>query len=130
MTAGINLTLHTSPDMLLVRSMGENTITVAQTTYDNSLILLPDAIHSDWEIAASDQLTRAHAGQLLEHQPELVILGTGPNLVFPRQVFNFALLSQGVGCEVMDTRAACRTDNGLASEGRRVLGAFMLPAPS
>lgn len=130
MTAGINLTLHTSPDRVLVRSVGEHTITVAETTYDDSLILLPDGFRSNWEVTASEQLTSEHARALLEHQPELVILGTGSSLVFPSQAFNYTLLSQGIGCEVMDTRAACRTYNVLAGEGRKVLGAFILGAQS
>ena len=121
----MELNLHTSQGLLLVRAVTQRYLTIGESDYSSSLILLPDAIHNDWGITASEQLTGEHAGLLLKHGPELVILGTGTKLVFPRQEFNYTLMSNGVGCEVMDTRAACRTYNVLASEGRRVLGAFV-----
>ncbi|MEO5785643.1 MAG: MTH938/NDUFAF3 family protein, partial [Casimicrobiaceae bacterium] len=37
-----------------------------------------------------------------------------------------ALAAAGVGIEVMDTAAACRTYNILAAEGRRVTAALLL----
>ena len=40
------------------------------------------------------------------------------------------LMAQRVGVECMDTRAACRTYNILASEGRKVVAALLVePAP-
>ena len=36
-----------------------------------------------------------------------------------------AVMSRGIGCEVMDTGAACRTYNILASEGRTVVVALL-----
>ena len=122
----MELTLHTSGELLLVRSTTSRSITIGEIEYSSSLLLLPDALVGNWDIAASEQLTAEHATILLEHRPELVILGTGAQLVFPRQQFNFTLMRTGVGCEVMDTRAACRTYNVLADEGRRVLGAFII----
>ena len=121
----MELTLHTSQGLLLVRAVTQRYMTIGENDYSSSLILLPDAIQSDWGITASEQLTGEHASLLLKHRPELVILGTGTRLVFPRQEFNYTLMRNGVGCEVMDTRAACRTYNVLASDGRRVLGAFI-----
>ena len=35
-------------------------------------------------------------------------------------------MSRGIGCEVMDTGAACRTYNVLVSEGRRAVAALLL----
>lgn len=121
----MELTLHTSQELLLVRSVSQGSIGIGDSDYSNSLILLPDAMDSCWEISDSTQLTADHAAALLIHEPELVILGTGARLAFPRQEFNYTLMRNGVGCEVMDTRAACRTYNILASEDRRVLGAFI-----
>jgi uncharacterized protein len=37
-------------------------------------------------------------------------------------------MSSGVGFEAMDTAAACRTFNVLASEGRAVLAALIIDA--
>ena len=38
-----------------------------------------------------------------------------------------ALLTRGIGLEVMDNAAAARTFNVLANEGRRVVAGFLLP---
>jgi len=36
------------------------------------------------------------------------------------------ILGRGIGCEVMDTGAACRTYNVLVSEARRAVAALFL----
>jgi uncharacterized protein len=38
-------------------------------------------------------------------------------------------MKQRIGMETMDTQAACRTYNVLASEGRSVVAALLLEAP-
>ena len=54
--------------------------------------------------------------------PELVLLGTGARQIFPAAVFGAQFLRAGIGFEVMDTGAACRTFNVLVAEQRRVVG--------
>ena len=63
---------------------------------------------------------------VLALKPEVVVIGSGPRQQFPAPEILGALLSRGVGCEVMDTGAACRTYNVLASEGRTVVAALLL----
>ena len=52
--------------------------------------------------------------------PEVVLLGTGARLRFPRPEITRALVEAHIGLEVMDAQAACRTFNILVAEGRRV----------
>ena len=59
-------------------------------------------------------------------EPELVVLGTGSRLRFPPPALTAGLLAKGIGVEVMDTAAACRTYNVLMSEGRQVVAALLL----
>jgi uncharacterized protein len=59
-------------------------------------------------------------------KPEVVVLGTGAAQRFPPPELARALAATGVGVEVMDTRAACRTYNILASEGRKVAAAVLI----
>ena len=63
---------------------------------------------------------------MLALEPEIVVLGSGTRQRFPELQLLAALLSRGIGCEVMDTGAACRTYNVLASEDRRVVAALLL----
>jgi uncharacterized protein len=67
----------------------------------------------------------AHA-RLMSLEPELVLVGTGQHQQFPDASFGARFLRAGVGVEVMDTGAACRTFNVLVSEGRRVVAVLLL----
>ncbi len=58
--------------------------------------------------------------------PELVLLGTGNRLTFPAIETYAELIKLGVGVEVMDTGAACRTYNILMSDGRKVAAGLMM----
>ena len=60
--------------------------------------------------------------------PEIVLLGTGDRQRFPRPKLTRALLARGVGVEVMDTSAACRTYNIIMMEDRRVAAALLMMA--
>jgi len=57
---------------------------------------------------------------------EVVILGTGDTLVFPHPAIMQPLMNKGIGVEVMDTAAACRTYNILLSDGRQVAAGLIL----
>jgi len=57
---------------------------------------------------------------------EIVLPGTGAQLRFPRPEILRPLLEAGVGVEVMDVQAACRTYNILVSEERKVAAALLL----
>jgi uncharacterized protein len=101
-------------------------IRVDARTYSASVIVMADLLLPDWEPASIEQLTARHVTELTRHRPEVVIFGTGPRQVFPNRRLFLSLMDLGIGYEVMDTAAACRTYNILAGEGRRVLGALLV----
>lgn len=80
-----------------------------------------------WEVGGFEALAAAQAVAFMALEPEIVVLGTGAKLRFPPQELSRALTEAGVGLEVMDSTAACRTYNILAAEGRRVLAAILIP---
>lgn len=80
-----------------------------------------------WTASRVEELTEADFSALLSLQPELVIYGSGNRLVFPPPSKLRTLIEARIGLETMDTAAACRTYNVLASEGRHVVAA-LLPA--
>jgi uncharacterized protein len=55
-----------------------------------------------------------------------VLLGTGARLRFPPAALTAPLARAGIGLEVMDVQAACRTYNILAAEDRVVVAALLL----
>ena len=96
--------------------------------YESSLVLLPDRIVEHWNVPTLESLTQDEIGALALLKPELVLLGTGDLLRFPNSRLLASLAAAGIGAEIMDTRAACRTYNILAEEGRNVAAALIIPA--
>lgn len=92
---------------------------------EHSLILTAD-VHKEWEAKDIDSLEAEQMMVCLDYQPEVVLLGCGATMRFPGQEVLLPLHRQGIGVELMNTAAACRTFNILASEGRDVV-ALMLP---
>jgi uncharacterized protein len=99
---------------------------VHQTAFEGSLLVPHRGAVQPWAPARFEDLTEADFEALLALKPELVIMGTGPRLRFPAPGLRRALVEAGVGFEAMDSAAACRTFNVLASEGRAVLAALIL----
>lgn len=80
----------------------------------------------EWDIADFEALGPHHFESLLAQKPEIVILGTGSTQRFPHPSLSQSLYSAGIGLEVMDTKAACRTYNILCAEGRKVVAAVLI----
>jgi len=83
-----------------------------------------------WPVSAVEGLRAEHFEQLLALEPELVIFGSGARLRFASPALLAELYRRRIGVETMDTAAACRTFNVLASEGRRVVAALLVDAPT
>lgn len=117
-----------NPDFLYVlRGISEAGVLVNQETLSRSFLLTPHQIVEDWRPTSAADLQPADMEAVLALQPALVLLGTGPRQRFPAAAVMAALLTRGIGIEVMDSAAAARTFNVLATEGRRVVAAFLLP---
>jgi uncharacterized protein len=116
------------------RSEGVNTITrhdassiwVGSTRFSYSLLVPSKGEVQRWAAQRVDMLLAEHFEQALALQPELVIFGSGPRLRFVSPALLRCLIDRRIGVETMDTAAACRTYNVLASEGRAVLAALLL----
>jgi uncharacterized protein len=115
-----------APDAHLVTGLGDGWIKVGATEYRDNLVLTPDAVHPGFAPEGFDGLAEDDFGKLLDYHPEIVQLGTGATQRFPPPRKTAPLIVAQVGLEVMDTRAACRTYNILAAEGRRVVAALIV----
>jgi uncharacterized protein len=110
----------------LFTGYGDGYVTVNHQRFERPVLVTPDAAVHEWDAPGFDALTPAHFEALLQLKPEIVIFGTGAALRFPRPELTRTLAAAGVGLEVMDTKAACRTYNILMAEGRQVLAAVLL----
>jgi len=118
----------------LSRAEGRNQITsctaagvvVNGICHAASLLVAPHALVADWPATSAQALTSEHFIAVIDLQPEVVLLGTGAQLHFPAAEVLRPLIDAGIGYEVMDTGAACRTYNILMAEGRQVLAALIV----
>lgn len=92
--------------------------------FDLPLLMMADRAEA-WAVKDFAALGEADFAALLAWQPELVLLGTGDVQRFLHPKITAPLFNQGIGIEIMDSAAACRTFNILADEGRRVLAALL-----
>ncbi|MGD8378579.1 MAG: Mth938-like domain-containing protein [Gammaproteobacteria bacterium] len=115
-----------SPDVHVIRAYEPGRITINEHVITTSVVVTPDAIHRDLLPEAFSGMTLEHFQRLLEFDPEVLLFGTGSALRFPEQTVMQYMMRHGVGFEVMDTPAACRTYNILMGEDRRVVAAMLI----
>jgi uncharacterized protein len=113
----------------LFSGYGPGYVAINGVRHERSLIVLPDRI-LDWEPASFEELTEAAFADLARLPLEVLLLGTGARLRFPPPALTRAIHTAGIGFEVMDTGAACRTYNVLLSEDRRVAAALFIDPPA
>jgi len=106
---------------------GPGYVAVNGAAYRAPLLVTVDSIFDDWPVSGIAMLTAEAVRRLLDHTPEIIILGTGAAQQFPEPAALQPLYAARIGLEIMDTPAACRTYNILAAEERRVLAAMWPP---
>lgn len=121
----MKLHLVRSDDLYLVQSVTADHIIINNQVYTSSMIITPRTIITDWQPRRFEDLSADDFLPLLDLEPEVALLGTGKQLQFPAPHVTTPLVQHALGLEVMDTPAACRTFNILASEGRKVAAALV-----
>ena len=105
---------------------GEGYVEVSGTRHVQSLVVSGDRLILDWPARSVESLSADHIAAIVELAPEIVLIGTGARFQFPEQAMLVPLQKAGIGVEVMDTQAACRTYNILLGEGRNVVAALIV----
>jgi uncharacterized protein len=110
----------------LIRSYGDGELRVNEHAYRGAVILSAATVIADANVQDLDALIAMDVSRTLALEPELVLLGTGARQIFPAPSYGAQFLRAGIGFEVMDTGAACRTFNVLVGEHRRVAAILLL----
>jgi len=110
----------------MIRSTAATEIRIGDQVFGRTIALTTERILDDWPDKAVADLIEADFAELLDGSPAVIVLGTGAVNVFPPRELVFALARRGIGLEFMDTPAAARTYNVLASEGRQVAAVLYL----
>ena len=118
--------LHASPAGAVntITGYGEGYVAINGERHASSVVVLPDRV-LEWPACSFERLTAEDFSFVGELQAEIVLLGTGPKQRFPHPRLTAPLTRAGVGVEVMDLQAACRTYNILVAEGRKVAAALL-----
>ncbi len=111
---------------LSITACGADHVAVNGRILQRSLLLLPERLDEDWGPASFAALTQEHIEILAHTSCDVLLLGTGQRQHFPPPSLLRPIYETGRGIEIMDTHAACRTYNLLASEGRLVCAALII----
>jgi uncharacterized protein len=115
-TSGVNL----------IRGYAPGEIRINEQRIAGGVIVSASTLLEQPELRVVADLGPEHVARILTLQPELVLLGSGARQIFPAASFSVQFLRAGIGFEVMDTPAACRTFNVLVAEQRRAVAVLFL----
>jgi uncharacterized protein len=107
-----------------ITGYGEGYVMVNGQRHESSLIVLPDRVVA-WDVSEFTKITVEDFEKLKTLDVEILLLGTGPTQRFPHPRLTQPLASAGIGVEIMDLKAACRTYNILVAEERKVAAALL-----
>ena len=107
-----------------ITAYGEDYVQVNSQRYQSSVIVMADQV-VPWGVSEFSRISPSDFEALMTLKPEILLLGTGPKQRFPHPSLTAPLARAGIGVEVMDLKAACRTYNILAAEARKVALALL-----
>ena len=113
------------PGRAPVDTYGNGGFRFAEMSHKGSILCLPSGIYG-WSAETPADIKLANFKRALgESELELVLVGTGKDLVPLPASLREALMKKGIRADPMSTGAAARTFNVLLAEGRAV-GAALL----
>lgn len=121
-----SLDLDNNQSKYQIRAFKPGSIRVNDKTITTSIIITPDELIENWQPSTIQELTAESLEPIIALKPDILLIGTGCRLVFPSIDIYGHLINMGIGVELMDTRAACRTFNALSAENRRVAAALII----
>ncbi len=126
----MHFTRETAGEANAILACTEGEVRLRDRVVRGSVIVTRDSVLDGWLPSPPESLTLGDFEGLLPLAPEVVLLGTGDRQRLPPPALYAAFAARGIGLEVMDNRAACRTYNVLLGEYRDVAVALMLPEGS
>lgn len=101
-------------------------IRINDKEFSKSLIVSANELIEDWSPQTVSQLTPESLNIILSLKPDILLIGTGStHKLIPVTIYG-NLINAGIGVEVMETGAACRTFNALCAENRNVVAALII----
>lgn len=109
-----------------IKAVSSTSININDESYTQSLIVTADQVEVIQELNELSEIYTVFP-KLKLLTPEIIIIGTGKDHLFPEPTFYQFFIENNMGVEFMSTSAACRTYNLLIAEGRSVAAVLLLP---
>jgi uncharacterized protein len=122
----MDMTLDSSNSRYLIRSYEPGSLRVNEEIYTQSVIVTPEHLIHPWAPQNFHSLLVEHLAELMVSSPQIILIGTGAKWQKISPEWLMIFYQQQIGVEIMDTRAACRTFNVLAAEGRKVAAGLLI----
>ncbi len=114
------------PERAPIDAYGGGGFRFSGMSHRGSLLVLPSGMYAWPAQTRADFLPDAFARAFDEAaDTDFLLLGTGAQRVSPPPEVSQAFVEAGIGLEIMDTGAACRTYNVLLDEARAVAAALL-----
>ena len=115
------------PGSFVIEGYGAGGFRFADMSHRGSILALPSGVHA-WAPLTPQEITPASLSALLAEPAgavELLLIGTGRELVPPSMELRAVLRAAGIRVDSMGTGAAISTYNILLGERRRVAAALL-----
>ncbi|MBM4233906.1 MAG: hypothetical protein FJ160_06960 [Gammaproteobacteria bacterium] len=122
----MRLTVTPSDTRLLIRGYATGKLRIGDREITSSVVLSATQLHTDLVPQQPAELAEADLAHVFADQPEVVVIGWAAGQTFLPAAQRRWFLERGIGIEVMELGAACRTYNVLVGDGRRVV-AILFP---
>lgn len=109
-----------------IQSVTTDAVLVNGIRHAGNVIVSADRVITGWTPRPIAELQLDDFAAALDLEPEVILFGTGATHRFAGNRLVTAIMSRGIGFEVMATAAACRTYNVLTAENRRVVATLLL----
>jgi len=117
---------HINANLNVIRAYTETSVTINDEVFTTSIIVQPEQLMRNWQASDIAELDSTAIQPLTKLDTEIILLGTGNTQSFPDRRLFMSCYDRGIGVEIMDTPAACRTYNILLEEGRAVTAALLI----
>lgn len=105
----------------LITSADERSCKIGQTEHMQSIIIPTNGEIVTCDVMSVEDLSSVLIDQLCEYKPEVIVLATGSQIIFPDPEILDPVVRQNIGFEVLSNQAAARTFNVLLSENRQAV---------
>lgn len=122
----MRLTVTPLASQLLIRGYSPGRLRIGDQEVTGPVILSPRELRADLRPTRPDDIVEQDLEAVFTLKPEVVVIGWVGGQTFLPAAQRRWFLERGVGLEIMELGAACRTYNVLVGDGREVV-ALLFP---